>query len=87
MATTRTRQTTGNAGPQVLTGGGNSSVMTSRRRTRRRRLTRASGVTASTAGGGVTPTIPGMSADQRKFYELGQRHACELHGIPFRATR
>jgi hypothetical protein len=78
------------AGQNVTNSGLAGSVSTTRRRIRRRTTRRATtGLAASTAGGGVTPTTSnlGMTADQRKFYELGQKSVCDLHGIPFRTTR
>jgi hypothetical protein len=78
------------AGQHVTNSGLSGSVTPARRRIRRRTTRRANtGVTASTAGWGIPATTSnlGMTADQRKFYELGQKSVCDLHGIPFRLTR
>jgi hypothetical protein len=65
----RTRRRTTTAGNGGMTGGVRTGAGTGI----------GGGGETSGVRGGVN--LAGLTTDQRKFYELGQRHACEMHGI------
>lgn len=85
---------------QVL-GGEGGGTQTTRRRTRRRTRARANGGIATSragaatgiggteafGGGNRTVNLAGLTPDQRKFYDLGARHACEMHNIPWQGAK
>jgi hypothetical protein len=83
------------ATPDLSNAGATATPRRRTRGRTRRRTTGGNGITGGVrtgagtgiGGGGETSgvrggvNLAGLTTDQRKFYELGQRHACEMHGI------
>jgi hypothetical protein len=81
-------------GTQTVLGGNAGTTQQTRRRAKRRnRLTAragaATGIGSNVGVGNVGANInlQGMTAEQRKFYELGARHECERRGLPWQQGR
>jgi hypothetical protein len=65
-----------------------TDVPTPKRRKVRRRRARTNRSGAATGTGNTNQTLSssggfGLTADFQRGYQLGQKHACEQHGIPW----